>query len=104
MYLECGQSFRDTGGESASQRHSYVAPRILRSVQASLISVLCPFRHHLVCLPFFRFKCTEELSFSPVSAPADLSPLCNFSVLKQHSILFPSPLILLPYVVHLPSL
>lgn len=70
MYLECGQSFRDTGGESASQRHSYVAPRILRSVQASLISVLCPFRHHLVCLPFFRFKCTGRVELLSSVCPS----------------------------------
>lgn len=102
MYLKHGQSFRDTGGKGAPHRRSYIAPCIIRNVEASLISVLA----HIILCVFLSLDSNvlEEVSFTPGSAPPDLSPLCSFSCIKQHSILFPSFSILLPWVVHLPSL
>lgn len=86
----------------ASELHSYIGPRILRNVEGSLISVLA---HTFLCVFLsLDLNVLEELRFSPASAPPDIAPLCSFSCIKQHSILFPSPSILLPYVVHLPCL
>lgn len=89
-------------GESVPHRQSYIAPRILCKVEASMIRVLA---HVFLCAFLcFRFKCTGRVELLSSAAPPDLSPLCSLPSVKQHSILFPSPAILLPYVVHLPPL